>query len=193
MSETIDTKTSNPNQPRNDFYIGGALVLLGIGLLIWQVSWVRAVFRGPRPIAEAELGQYDDNVIMTDDYISFEATDLVETGLVVKKKSRIVSRYVLVSVGDRWALASLPEEHEGNRIVGYLKRLDSWDSKGITKALDETRAKFPDHQLTSYYFSASKDQTSEVWALLGLIGFFTLGGGALCLCGLARWKRRPSE
>jgi hypothetical protein len=36
MSETERTTTGNPNQPRNDFYVGGVLALIGIGLLVWQ-------------------------------------------------------------------------------------------------------------------------------------------------------------
>jgi hypothetical protein len=89
---------------------------------------VREVFRGPRPVTEAELRQLDDNATPPDDYIAFEAPGLTETGLGVKKGTNAVSRYLLVRIGDRWALASVPADHRGNRIVGYLKRLDGWDS-----------------------------------------------------------------
>jgi hypothetical protein len=186
MSEIQPAAEPYRDEPKKDVYAGGALVLVGLVLLVWQLPWALEVFRGPRPIAETELAQLGENDTPTSDYIVYTAPAMIDTGLGVTKNGKLTLRYILVRVGNRWAIATVGAEHRGNTLTGYIKRLDSfW---GRSTATDQLRTRYAGYQLTHYSIRGSKDETGEAWALIGVVAFFVLSGGYFMMSGFLRWR-----
>ena len=174
---------------RGTLYIGGTMVMIGLGLLAWQWSWINEVNRGPVPITEAELRQLDDPSALRDTYVTFNFTETKETGLGVKRGAKWESKYLLVRVQDRWVLASVPAEYGGSQITGRLSRLDARGSKFDANALAQIRSLFPNHQLAPFCFQASQDQQSAAGSLVTVVGLLVLIGSGFCIFGVVRLLR----
>jgi hypothetical protein len=187
------TPEEDPNKARFRLYIGaGLLVIVGIGFLT-QLPGLLEVCRGPRRLTEAEVLKFGDGGPLTKDYISYDAIELTETGLGVTSKigdtkEQLVSRYVLVPIGNRWALAVVPKKHTGNRLVGYVTRLDQGDQI-TSEARNDVVKKFPNQPLAPFYFRTDNPWVQVVAWLLCLALFFGMGVW-LCFSGLGLKKRR---
>jgi hypothetical protein len=183
------------------FLAAGAVLLLALGCFFTYRSEDE---RGPREVTAAELRDLTSPDALPDPWISYTFPRSSETAMRLEKSSlsrkRAYSRFILVQVEDHWLAAQVPPNFTGNKLVGRVEKLGSWDGRTYEKDLGSQiihriRASNPDkaNLMLSYQVNAVRPYESRTRsgyfqaigiALLGVI----LGSMALTI---VRAKPRP--
>jgi hypothetical protein len=118
------------------FLVAGAVILLALGCFFTYQS---AGERGPREVTAAELRNLSSLDALPDPWISYTFPKASETAMRLEKtslgKSQAYSRFILVQVEDCWLAAQVPPHFTGNKLVGKVERLGSWDGRTFEKDL----------------------------------------------------------
>lgn len=178
----------NP-EVRRDLLIAAGLVLLGVLLLFWNGRWILSALRGPTPITLAELHKVKDPADLSNPWVTFQAANAIETDLEMLRKDKygttLEARFYLVPIQDRWLIAEMPPNQVGGQFVGYL---DTWWAPLRRDAIEAMRARVPDGgQLMPFQMDGVYGYRGQCAALVGLILFFAMGGGAFMF--ITAWSK----
>lgn len=159
--------------------IGLIMAAIALGVLIWQARWVRSAMAGPVPITAAELCQLDNPANLQNPWVVLTFNNALDTKLGIAEKRGGVeserSRYLLVQVQDRWLVTEVPHNFQGQQVTGYL---DVWKTPLRREALEKIAAQMPAQKarLLPFQMDAEYGYRSQCWAMLGVCGFFVIGG-----------------
>jgi hypothetical protein len=149
------------------------LVMSSIGLF-FSIRTMQDEAQGPRPITEAELLKLGDGAEQPKGLVAFDARSLKDTGITKSNRHGLIGRYMLVSFGNRWALAIIPRNHSGNRLIGYIERLDGLGGPDYS-AREKVIQKYPNQPLAPFFFQVN-DGRKTAWVMFIPSGcFFLLG------------------
>jgi hypothetical protein len=132
------------------FLVAGAVILLALGCFF---TYQADGERGPREVTAAELHNLTSLGSLPDPWIAYTFPKSSETAMRLDTRSltktQAYSRFILVQVQDRWLAAQVPPHFTGNRLVGKVERLGSWDGRTFEKDLssqiiDQIRTSNPD-------------------------------------------------
>lgn len=119
------------------FLVAGGVMLLGLNCYF---SYQAEEGRGPREVTAAELIDLPNHGPMSDPWLSYSFPQACETTVRLEKKSvgnqYAYSRFILVQVQDRWLAAQVSPDFRGNKLVGRVQRLGTWDGASYEKNLD---------------------------------------------------------
>ena len=170
---------------------GGVLLALCGGGLCYAKMQLKVAERGPREITGEEIGKVNQLAEMPNRWVTFTFENSVPTefAMVESGSNRVEWVYRLVQVGDRWLLAAVPKDFQGNRLKGELRTISKKDLNDIRAATQET------HQgrLMPFQFDAHLDFLQNMkamwWVMVcgcGVTGLLFLYGLALVIgsfCG----------
>jgi hypothetical protein len=154
----------------------GLLMLAGsVGVVAWQWKWVKSVFDGPANITADRLAALSDLNELGNQWVTVTADKVVETGLqkVSGRSGAVRSRFVIARVKDRYLVAEVPAAATGNRLKGYL---GVWSHAHGLQAVGTAAGQVPEGKLLPFQMDAERDQTTQVYCLLGTMAFFCVGG-----------------
>jgi hypothetical protein len=193
---------SAENQSDNVQLLAAGVVVALLGLVFVIASIVRyqrvsaEVARGPRKITEAQLLELGDKATPPSGYMVFETSEVTQTNLVVKhgksKSAPTTSRYILVKVGNRWAVANVPNDFTGKRLVGYVSRLDE-GSDLARLARNEVANKSPRQTLAPLFFQVHiLTRDSQVSWIVASGGMLVVGI-VICVVWFLQTRRPPKR
>jgi hypothetical protein len=114
--------------------VAGGVILLALGCFFTYQSEGE---RGPREVTADELRNLTSPDALPDPWIAYTFPRSAETAMRLEKKSltkqQAYSRFILVQVNDRWLAAQVPPHFTGNKLVGKVERLGSWDGRTYEK------------------------------------------------------------
>lgn len=181
------------------FLVAGVVFLLALGC---YNSYQSEGERGPREFTAAELIDLPNRGPMPDPWLSFSFPNSCETeiGLVERSVStkRAYSRFILVQVQDRWLAAQVPPDFRGNKLVGRVERLGSWDGTTYEKNLDakiitQISVSNPDKadRILPYQVNAVLPYQSKIrWGYM-IAGMIAFGGLLVGSLGLTVIRAKP--
>lgn len=175
-------KGGNLSQSSGPLLIGLLMVVVSLGVLIWQARWVRSAIAGPVPITAAELRQLDNPAKLDNPWVVYTFDNALDTKLGIAEQRGGVetprTHYLLTQVQDRWLVTEVPHNFQGQQVTGYL---DVWSAPLRKEALEKIGAAMPAQKplLLPFQLDAEYGYRSQCWAMLGLCGFFFLGGLAM--------------
>jgi hypothetical protein len=181
------------------FLAAGAVILLALGCYF---SYQADGERGPREVTAEELRNLRDFGSLPDPWISYSFPKSSETAVrletVSLAKHQSYSRFILVQVQDAWLVAQVPPGFTGNKLVGKVERLGSWDGRTYEKDLDskiitQIASSNPDKasRILPYQVNTVipyQSKTRSGYLLAGAIG---LGGLFLGGMGLTIIRAKP--
>jgi hypothetical protein len=184
------------------FLFAGAVILVALGCFFTYQSDGE---RGPREVTAAELVNVTSLDSLGDPWISYTFPDSCETAMRLERrsltKSQAYSRFILVQVQDRWLAAQIPPHFSGNKLVGKVEPLGSWDGRTYEKNLsgqiiNQIMASNPDkaNLVLSYQVNGVlpyQSRTRSGYLLAAVIGLVGLGIGSMGLT-IVRAKPRLS-
>jgi hypothetical protein len=128
----------------------GLVFLLGGGLLIFaggREAWdTREVSRRPATeVTAAELSQ-PDFAGSAPEWIRFQFTESKPTAVALKRKRRgggleADARCLLVRVENKWLVATVPPDFQGNELTGYLVPIDPTASRPMLEQIAKAQPK----------------------------------------------------
>ncbi|HZU36000.1 MAG TPA: hypothetical protein VFA18_08835 [Gemmataceae bacterium] len=190
------------------FLLAAAVFLVALGCYFTYKSDGE---RGPREVTADELRNLTSLKQLPDPWIAYTFPDAAETDVRLGEKSfslgeksftkhRAYSRFILVQVEDCWVAAEVPPDFTGNKIVGKVEELGSWDGttdeKNLSsKIISQIRESNPDKadRILGYQVNAVlpyESRTRSGYLLAGGIAFVGLILGSLGLT-IVRTKPLP--
>jgi hypothetical protein len=183
------------------FLVAGAVMLVALGCFFTYQSEGE---RGPREVTAAELRNLTSLNSLPDPWISYTFPKSSETAMRLGERSltqeREYSRFILVEVQDCWLAAQVPPHFAGNKLVGKVERLGSWDGRTYEKDLssqiiNQIKASNPDKatRILGYQVNAVQpyeSRTRSGYLLAGGIAFLGVVFGSLGLT-IVRAKSPP--
>jgi hypothetical protein len=176
--------------------LGLVFVLGSLGLLLWQLSWVRSALAGPVSVTPVELRQLTDPDTLSNPWVTLVYDRSVDTGIGVVRTGLLNtilgegrSRFVLIAIQDRWLIADVPENHFGNRVTGYLTK---WSTPLRLEEVSKIRTQFPGHPMLPFQLDAHYAYRRECVALICLVIVFFLAGVFLIVRGRWLYRQSPS-
>jgi hypothetical protein len=181
------------------FLVAGAVILLALGCFFTYQSDGE---RGPREVTADELRNLTDLNALPDPWISYSFPKASETAVRLEKVSlgnhQAYSRFILVQVQDRWLVAQVPSAFTGNKLVGKVERLGSWDGRTYEKNLDskiitQVMASNPDKvdRILPFQVNTVTPYQSKTRSGYLLAGVIALGGLLLGGMGLTIIRAKP--
>jgi hypothetical protein len=172
--------------------LGAILVVVSAVVLILNLKWITSVFAGPAEIKLSDLRSVDKPSALPNRWVSFTTENSFDTGvgLVSNRSNTPKAHYLLVQVQDRWLIAEVPPDHGGKRITGYV---EAWSAPLNKKAIAEIQSKYPGYALLPIQVDAVYNQRSQCYAMLGVMGFFLIGGVFLVILGLVTRSRQQAD
>lgn len=120
------------------FLGAGAMFLLALGWFFWAQSEEKSA---PLEVTAAELIDLPNRGPMPDPWLSYTFSKYCETGVRMDLRSvgnqYAYSRFILVQVQDRWLVAQVPPDFRGNKLVGTVERLGSYEGRSYESHLDK--------------------------------------------------------
>ncbi len=158
---------------------GTVLAIGGIALLGWNLKWIGNVASGPAEVGQQQLRTIQDPDDLDNAWVSFAPSRIVDTGVTKSsgtRKSHQEYKFLLLNVEDRWLIAGVPVDFQGQQVTGYLT---IWKSPWGADAIEQVRSAIGDRrdQLLPYQMEATKPQVLECLSLVG-IALFLIAGGA---------------
>jgi hypothetical protein len=171
---------------------GAIMMVASLVVLVMNLKWITTVFAGPVEIKLADLRAVDNPRDLPNQWVSFTFEQGLDTGvqLVSNRSNTPKARYLLVQVQDRWLIAEVPPDHAGTHIIGYV---EAWSAPLNRKVITDIQGKFPGYTLLPVQVDAVYNQRSQCYAMLGVTGFFVIGGLALVVLGLVTRRRLLRE
>jgi hypothetical protein len=175
---------------------GTIFLLIGIGLLLWQWSWVQSALEGPTPTTLADLQRLEDPANLPNPWVSFHFNQSQDTGIervstgwlaALLRENRV--RYVLIPVRDDWLIAEVPPDFTGNELVGYVS---GWNTPFARDSLQMIEDRFPGLAFLPFRVDGHYAYRREAIALLVIVSFFVVIGPLLILFS-RRSPRRLAE
>jgi hypothetical protein len=181
------------------FAVAGTVILLALGCFF---TYQADGERGPREVTATELLNATSLDSLHDPWISYTFPDSCETAMRLEKRSltkgRPYSRFILVQVQEHWLAAQITPQFSGNKLVGKVEQLGSWDGTTYEKNLsgqiiNQIMASNPDkaNLVLPYQVNAVlpyQSRTRSGYMLAVVIALLGLGIGSL---GLTIVKARP--
>lgn len=183
------------------FLVAGGVVLLALGCYF---SYQSEGERGPREMTAAELIDLPNRGRMSDSWLSYSFPKSCETEMRLDMKSvgirRAYSRFILVQVQDRWLAAEVPPDFRGNKLVGRVERLGTWDGTTYEKNLDariitQIAVSNPDKadRLLPYQVNAVLPYQSKIRSGYLMAGGIAFGGLLVGSLGLTILRAKPRQ
>jgi hypothetical protein len=183
---------SNQPQYTRVGQVGSGLALAAFGAVFIGIQWKYHldVVRGPVPITEAQLAQLESPSSLPGQYVTLTVSELHDSEVRLTKtkygNTTVIRHYVVVRVGDRWLVASVPPDFRGNRLTGYLER---WTKGNDVGALDQVHQKLtPENRerVMPFQLNAGDDHVGKCWAFLGVFGVLGVLGLGMAVHALFR-------
>jgi hypothetical protein len=119
-------------------YLLAGLLLIGGGVAVWfqweHMFWT--ALNGPTEISLAELAKIEDPKQLPSQWIRVKCEKVVETNVVVQRSDgAILTKYLLVQVGDRWMIAALKANAGVSVIAGQLYNSNSFENRDAIAAV----------------------------------------------------------
>jgi hypothetical protein len=123
-------------------------------------------------------------------WVHFTYENATDTNLAVFEKKQIKDKprykYLLIQIGDRWAVASVPLNHSGRELTAFIERPIVASEEHVA----EVRSRYPDRQFVPFQIDASTDHVQNCAIILGLIVLLLiLPGLALVISGIRQRRR----
>src|SRR5262245_28638596 len=106
------------------FYVLARLLLIGGGIASWfqweHMFWT--ALKGPTEVTLAELARLEDPKQLSSEWIRVKCEEVVEADVVIKRSDgAVLTKYLLVQVGDRWMIAAVKDRASISVIDGQLR------------------------------------------------------------------------
>jgi hypothetical protein len=172
----------------------GALIALGI-----NSRWISNVMAGPQPITAEDLAKLDNPNSLRNPWVKVSAKQRRETEIrqdttkrwLWKQETR-TTKYVLLQVDNRWLLAEVPQDDQGQEVIGTLTAFKA-NLAGERMDRIQGMLKPNPNSLLPFQLEADDEYKSQCYILLGVAG----GLGALGLImggvGVFGLLRSPEE
>ncbi|HZL89756.1 MAG TPA: hypothetical protein VFB96_15430 [Pirellulaceae bacterium] len=172
----------------------GVLTIAGcIGGSAWFWPYVREAAAGPKPVTLAELRKTENVFALPSRWIEFPVTEMVDTEirLVEEVSDRAESKYVLLSIEDRYLFAEVDDDFAAGgkappKVVGLLQ---GSSARGyVADALVQFCQGKPDYvpKLLPFVFQADYDVRGSAYALQGLLVAGVIIGAVMSIVGIRR-------
>ena len=182
---------------RLGFLLAG-LLLIGGGVAVWfqwdYMFWT--ALHGPTEVSLAELAKIEDPKQLPSEWIKLKCEKVIETNVVVERSDGVVlTKYLLVPVGDRWMIAAVKANADVHEIQGQLYNSRSFENQDaiaaiINKHLDLLRGHtcpFQFHGEVDY-----RDNGLYIPVFVALIGAAGLVLGCGGIAGFSFTLRSPA-
>src|SRR5262249_14634475 len=156
---------------------GVVLILVGLGMLVFNVQWIAAAVRGPVPITSAQLAEAADPSDLPSPWVSIDFDDVCDANLRVmsirsgEREGTPKSRYLVARARNRSIIASVPIDHSGRKAEGYLTAWWTPFSKNAVHIIETTRMPVGAGPLLPYQFDGSYEVRSQCAALVAIAVF----------------------
>jgi hypothetical protein len=181
------------------FLVAGAVMLLALGCYFSNQSEGE---RGPREATADELRNLTSLNSLPDAWLSYSFPKSSETSVRLDTASlgnqQAYSQFILVPVEDCWLVAQVPPGFSGNKLVGKVERLGTWDGRTFEKNLDQKiiaqiKASNPDkaNRILQYQVNAVQPYESKVRSGYMLAGGIAAGGLLVGGLGLTIIRAKP--
>jgi hypothetical protein len=170
-----------PKSP-SDFSDAIKISLFGLvfaGLCLGGAAYVFPMIekqqKDPVEISAAQMGQVARPEELPARWVAFTVEKSVPTkfATIEAVSDRVEHVYRLVQVGDRWLLAAVPNDFEGNRLSGVLRTIPAFEFDDMYAATLDTHK----GQLMPFQFDAVPNPGGDIkYAFYGLLGASAVGG-----------------
>lgn len=175
---------------------GAALSLLGAAALGAAVAgWSKwqhhfwAARSGPTTVTLAELAKVDDPAQLPSTWVQVKFDKAYDTKLTHKEEQSdgtfIAFKYLLVPVGDRWMIAVVPANFDGDTLSGQPWHADTEDRTTAIATIRKDLDKVHHGRLLPFEFHTETDYR-QTWTYFGIVmGAFAASGSLFSCLGLA--------
>ena len=174
-----------PPNPKSQLIFGLVLLALSIGLIIYQLGWIRSVIAGPTPFAAEDLAEISSPDELDNPWLELEIPGYKESGLTMEKGPNDSSKYLFVPVLDRWLIADVTRDFNADKAVGFI---DVWSTPLKKDAISALEERFPDKKLLPFQFDAHFSYKGEFWSFIATVAAFVVGGIYMTVIGLRAIK-----
>lgn len=175
MLNPVEISGSIRTKALQQMALGGALVLIALGLYLYHWRWIKSAIAGPVPMTLSELRAVKDPDALPNPWVSITYRNAIETELVMvstrKGNSTNRSRYLLIPVQDAWLIADVPYNHQGNQLTGYL---EVWWSPLSREVVSTIENKYPAQKPSMLPFQFNAEYQYRVQCLAMVVVMFLL-------------------
>jgi len=179
------------------FLLAG-LLLIGGGVAAWfqweHMFWT--ALKGPTEVTLAELAKLEDPKQLPSEWIRVKCEKVVEANVVIKRQTdgAVLTKYLLVQVGDRWMIASVKATSGVSVIDGQLYNNNAFENQNAIAAVV---SKYPDLRGHIYPFQFHgevdyRDNGLYIPVLAALIAGLGLTLGCMGIGGISLGLRDPA-
>ena len=179
------------------FLLAG-LLLIGGGVAAWfqweHMFWT--ALEGPTEVSVAELAKIEDPRQLPSEWIRVKCEKVVEANVVIKRQTdgAVLTKYLLVQVGDRWMIASVKATSGVSVIDGQLYNNNAFENQNAIAAVV---SKYPDLRGHIYPFQFHgevdyRDNGLYMPVVLALIAGMGMVLGGMGIGGISVGLRSPA-
>jgi len=183
---------------RLGFLLAG-LLLIGGGVASWfqweHMFWT--ALHGPTEVSLAELARLEDPKQLPSEWIRVKCEKVIDANVVIARTDGVVlTKYLLVQVGDRWMIAAVKELASVNVIEGQLYNSNSFENKEAIAAIASKHKDILGGHLYPFQFHGEVDYRDNglyVPVVAALIAGLGLVLGCMGIGGISLGQRDPAS
>jgi hypothetical protein len=179
------------------FLLAG-LLLIGGGVASWfqgeHMFWT--ALHGPTEVSLAELARLEDPKQFPSEWIRVKCEKVIDANVAIERTDGVVlTKYLLVQVGDRWMIAAVKERSAVSVIDGQLYNSNSFENNEAIAAIASKHKDILGGRLYPFQFHGEVDYRGEglsIPVVAGLIGVVGLVLGCMGIGGISLGLRDPA-
>ena len=183
-------RESIPPNPKSQLIFGLVLLALSIGLIIYQLGWIRSVLAGPTPFTAKDLAEISSPDELDNPWLELEIPGYKESGLTMEKGPNDSAKYLFVPVSDHWLIADVPMDFNADKAIGFI---DVWSTPLKKEAISALEERFPEKKLMPFQFDAHFHYKGEFWSFVATVAAFIVGGIYMTVIGLKAVKENETD
>jgi hypothetical protein len=190
-------QTTPPGQRNISVIVLGLIfVVIPIGVLAFNLNFVKSLISGPATMPSAELAQVLSPESLPNRWVSVQFDKAINTDFGIDKTSsktgKTVSRstFILIPCGDQFLLANMPENELNSPASGWVS---TWTSSLEVQAVEKAKTKFPAlrDKILPYQLDGMYKMRSQGFSMVGVCAFFFILGAVLLFTNLTKPKAPP--